>query len=135
MPSVLIVDDDDALRKIYARYLTAEGFKLFEASNGEQALLKFGNETIDVILLDVRMPVANGQILIDSLQHFHPEAKIIVFSCYDQAVQKKMIKTADDYFDKSEGCQSLLLKIKTILPKIHGLKDTANTKQKKVASR
>ncbi len=112
---VLIVDDDKDLRRIYSRYLSHDGFKVLEASNGEQALLEFCEEEIDVILLDIRMPVANGQVLLPALQRFHPQSKIIVSSCYDQNVQKEMIGGAFDYFNKAEGYKVLLPKIKTAI--------------------
>jgi DNA-binding response OmpR family regulator len=115
MPKILIVDDDSALRKIYARYLAHAGFEVLEARNGEEALLHPQDEAIDVILLDLRMPVAGGFILQAALEHKHPSAKMIVSSCYELEFQKALIKNAEGYFNKSEGCAALLAKIHTVL--------------------
>lgn len=115
MPKILMVDDDDVLRRIYSRYLKEEGFEVLEASNGEQALLEFSKQKFDVILLDIRMPISNGQMLIPALQQFHPHAKIIVSSCYDLDFQKEMIGDAEDYFNKSEGCRALVSRIRHVL--------------------
>lgn len=128
MPKILIVDDESSLRQIYGRFLREEGFETFEAWNGEQALLGFQGENIDVILLDIQMPVANGHVLVDALQHFHPDAKIIVASCYPLDVQKGLIKNAQEYFDKSEGCWGLLAKIKAVLSEDPDLCNPVNRK-------
>ena len=111
---ILIVDDNKDLRHIYSRYLTGEGFEIFEAQNGEEALLNFRDKKIDLILLDIRMPIANGQVLIPALRQFYPQAKIIISSCYDETVQKEMIVGATDYFNKSEGYRKLLPKINAV---------------------
>ncbi len=61
MPSVLLVDDDEAVRRTIARFLTAEGFEVVEANNGLEALnyLRTG-AGVSVIVLDLRMPVMDG---------------------------------------------------------------------------
>ena len=61
MPSVLLVDDDEAVRRTIARFLTAEGFEVVEANNGLEALnyLRTGAGA-SVIVLDLRMPVMDG---------------------------------------------------------------------------
>ena len=61
MPPVLLVDDDAAVRRTIARFLTFEGFAVVEASNGLEALayLRTGAGA-SVIVLDLRMPVMDG---------------------------------------------------------------------------
>ena len=61
MPPVLLVDDDAAVRKTIARFLTFEGFAVVEAGNGQEALtyLRTGAGA-SVIVLDLRMPVMDG---------------------------------------------------------------------------
>ena len=115
MPRILIVDDDESLKKIYSRFLIAEGFNVIKARNGEEALLISGEKNIDVILLDIRMPIVNGLIAASALQQCYPNAKTIVFSCYSVEFQKKMVTDADGYFNKSEGCIALLSKIQSVL--------------------
>jgi CheY-like chemotaxis protein len=61
MPPVLLVDDDAAVRRTIARFLTFEGFVVVEACNGQEALtyLRTGAGA-SVIVLDLRMPVMDG---------------------------------------------------------------------------
>jgi diguanylate cyclase (GGDEF)-like protein/PAS domain S-box-containing protein len=57
---VLVVEDDAASRKLMRKTLQREGFMVFEAENGEQALALFDEQHPDIVLLDVEMPVMNG---------------------------------------------------------------------------
>jgi CheY-like chemotaxis protein len=59
--TVLIVDDDSSLQRVFARFLAQEGFVAATASNGQEALKYLrGGGVADVILLDLRMPVMDG---------------------------------------------------------------------------
>ena len=62
---ILVVDDEDPVREIYNKEFTSSGFKVVLASDGEQGLLKAGEEIPDLVLLDVMMPKMSG---IDTLK-------------------------------------------------------------------
>jgi CheY-like chemotaxis protein len=57
---VLVVDDDEALRSVYSRVLTKEGYAVHMAASAEDALAYVNQERPDAILLDLRMPLING---------------------------------------------------------------------------
>ena len=59
-PRVLVVDDDEALRSVYSRVLTKEGYTVRLAASAEDALAYVKEERPDAILLDLRMPLING---------------------------------------------------------------------------
>jgi len=63
---ILVVDDEPAVREIYNREFTTAGYKVVIATNGEEGLLKAGEENPDLILLDVMMPKMSG---IDTLKN------------------------------------------------------------------
>lgn len=81
---VLIVEDELALNEAYTRLLQAVHVDVLRAYNGKEAL-KLLKEHVDVILLDLRMPVMDGIAFLKALkpQATTPETKIIVFSNYD----------------------------------------------------
>lgn len=58
--SILVVDDNDDLRDLIIHFLNADGFHLFAASNGEDALAILKSNPIDCVLLDVMMPGKSG---------------------------------------------------------------------------
>ena len=117
MSKVLIVDDETKVRRIYRKLMEAEAFEVIEAENGEEAGLALLQHTdIDLILLDIRMPVASGAVLFDLIKLHNSNAKVIVTSVYPVDDQRRVIDHADAYHDKSEGTETLLLKIKEVLP-------------------
>jgi len=59
-PRILVVDDDEALRSVYSRVLTKEGYTVRLAASAEDALAYVKEERPDAILLDLRMPLING---------------------------------------------------------------------------
>ena len=119
MPKALIVDDEEKVRKTYRTLLDTEGFQeIYEAQNGEDAglqLIQHGD--IDLVLLDIRMPIVNGMVLFDLIRLNNPHAKIVVTSVYPVADQKRVIDTADAYHDKSEGLEALVSKVQPLMPK------------------
>lgn len=88
--SVLVVDDEEALREIFAEELTYLGARVYCAKNGEQALQLYKQHSIDVVISDVRMPGGDGlQLVKDITSLTKPVPKIFVCSGY-------MDKTTDE---------------------------------------
>jgi DNA-binding NtrC family response regulator len=115
MKTILVVDDESRIRRIYATLLTAEGYNVIESSNGIDANEALRKEPIDLVLLDLRMPEINGNILYDVLMMFHKKVRVIVSSVYHVDRQKKIIPFAAEYHDKSQGIDDLLNKIQMVL--------------------
>ncbi len=60
MASILIIDDEKAIRKTLSEILSFEGYKIEEAADGEEGLKKFKEKTFDVVLCDIKMPKIDG---------------------------------------------------------------------------
>ncbi len=91
---ILIVEDEALLNEAYETVLTSEGYTVFKAFNGVEALEVLKTEKPDLILLDLRMPKMDGLTFLAELQKIdHPDYKIIVFSNYD--VQKDIDSSFD----------------------------------------
>ena len=65
---ILVVEDEDLIRKAYVDELIDEGFKVFSANNGEEGLATALKEEPDLILLDVLMPVMDGLAMMEKLR-------------------------------------------------------------------
>ena len=65
---VLVIDDDPSIRELLARYLTREGFAVFEAENGQKGIEIAESEKPDVIILDVMMPGTDGWSVLEHLK-------------------------------------------------------------------
>jgi two-component system cell cycle sensor histidine kinase/response regulator CckA len=80
---VLVVEDEDSLRRALKRLLQSEGYSVLEAENGAKALeLLTGAEAtrIDLVLTDLRMPVMDGRQLAATLARIRPSLPIIFMS-------------------------------------------------------
>lgn len=115
MKKILIVDDEEKIREIYNRLLTGEGFKVTEASSANAANEILLREDMDLILLDIKMPKIDGSVMYDVIKLFHRRCKVIISSVYPLDEQRRVISEAEDYYDKSQGTDILLSKIKKVL--------------------
>jgi two-component system cell cycle sensor histidine kinase/response regulator CckA len=87
--TVLLVEDEDAVRMFGARALKNKGYNVLEASNGEEALEVINNgsnQKIDLIISDVVMPGMDGHTLVQLVRHEMPEIKIVLMSGYSEEV-------------------------------------------------
>jgi CheY-like chemotaxis protein len=80
--SLLIVDDEDALRQILRTAFTRKGYRVVSASNGLEAIEILGNpsHSIDAVLLDINMPGASGIEVLRSIKAHRPELPVLVLS-------------------------------------------------------
>ena len=68
---ILIAEDDEDIVELLSLYLTGEGFTVFSAGNGLQALERVEVERIDVAILDIMLPVLNGYDLLRKIREKH----------------------------------------------------------------
>ena len=106
MTKILLVEDDSNLREIYGIRLEAEGYNIFSASDGEEALAVAVREHPDVIITDVMMPKISGFDMLDILRST-PETKnikVIVMTALSQDDDKQRGQSlgADHYIVKSQ---------------------------------
>jgi len=85
--TILVVDDERALRQMLYDVLSIHGYHLIEASSGEQALSFLKANNIDLMISDVAMPEMNGYELADEVRELYPQVKIQLVSGYSDQVQ------------------------------------------------
>lgn len=118
---ILIVDDDLSVRTLFTDSLTAEGYEVASAADGELGLTAITQGGYDLVLLDVMMPKIDGIGILNQLQLAPPKAKngkIILFTSLhdDPAVSEGMTKGAAGAIVKSDFTPDILLKkIKELL--------------------
>lgn len=81
---VLVVDDEPVLRQYAVRILNAEGFTVFEAADGREALMQVEAKggLLDVVVSDIVMPRLNGVELLQALSLAHPGLPVLLMSGY-----------------------------------------------------
>ena len=75
---ILIVDDEDAIRRLLHRKLSSEGFQCWEAGDAEQALGKLKNNTVDLVILDIKMPGKSGIELLPEIKASYPDTAVVM---------------------------------------------------------
>ncbi len=109
MPYVLVVDDEESIRKLLTRWLTGWGYQSKEAANGDEAIAQMTAEPASIILCDVMMPVHDGIWLAEQVRNRWPQtALIMASSAQDMETVMRMRKQgAVDYVTKPFGREML----------------------------
>jgi CheY-like chemotaxis protein/predicted transcriptional regulator len=113
-PSVLLIDDDETIRKALTRTLSKEGFTVDDATSGRQALEKSRLVHYDVALVDIRLPDMDGITLLRMLRDESPGIKEIIITGYpsmENAINA-IDEGADAYITKPFKPADLLAKIR-----------------------
>jgi two-component system cell cycle sensor histidine kinase/response regulator CckA len=81
--TILVVEDDDALRFLLVRVLRDAGYSVLEARNGVEALLAPASQPVDLLVADVVMPQVGGVALADALRRERPDLRVLYISGWD----------------------------------------------------
>lgn len=116
---VLVVDDERAIRRFLRTSLTANGYVVFEATNGVEALEAVVRDRPDVIILDLGLPDMDGTQVTARLREWS-RIPIIVLSVRDQEADKiaALDAGADDYLTKPFGVGELMARMRVVLRRI-----------------
>lgn len=118
--TVLLVEDEDAVRMFGSRALRNKGYHVLEAADGEAALdviSNSGNHKIDLIISDVVMPGMNGHTLVQLVRHELPDIKIILMSGYSEEVFVDDVEgdTSIEFLAKPFSLKDLAGKVKDVM--------------------
>lgn len=117
--TVLVVEDDDAVRRHVCRTLKRQGFSVLEARGGTEALHHARSHigTIHVLVTDVVMPGMNGREVYEALRKVRPDVKVVFMSGYtdDALGERGIIEEEIVFLQKPFTRQSLMTKIEEAL--------------------
>jgi len=117
METVLCVDDSLSILRLYRDELSEEGYKVILAKDGQEGLMKFGKESPDVVVMDIRMPVMDGIQTVTAMLGKDRQAKVIFNTAYLQYKENFMTWGAEAYLIKSSNLTELKQKIREVLKK------------------
>lgn len=132
MASILIIDDERAIRKTLAEILSYEGYKIDEAENGEEGLKKFNSATYDVVLCDIKMPKMDGIEFLEKARAVNPDVPIIVISGHGniETAVDAVKKGAFDYISKPPDLNRMLITLRNALDRQTLVTETKVLKRK-----
>jgi two-component system KDP operon response regulator KdpE len=112
---VLVVDDDSQMRKAVTNALSARGYEVLTAGNGETALSLAAEEDLDLVLLDLGLPGIEGHEVIERLRAWS-ELPVIVISVRESQEEKvaALDAGADDFVTKPFGMKELLARMRAV---------------------
>ncbi len=132
MASILIIDDEKAIRKTLSEILSYEGYKIDEAADGEEGLKKFSGTTYDVVLCDIKMPKMDGIEFLEKAKEINGDVPIIVISGHGniETAVEAVKKGAFDYISKPPDLNRLLITLRNAMDKQTLVTETKVLKRK-----
>lgn len=114
---ILVVDDDKNTRLLLKAVLESEGYTVYAAQNGEDALTVMDQQHIDLVVLDVMMPKMDGYEFTKILREAQNNLPILMVSAKQLPADKKkgFLVGTDDYMTKPIDEEEMLLRIKALL--------------------
>ena len=110
---ILSVDDDLGVLASRFHLLQDAGYAVLSASDGAQALQFFGENPVDLVLLDYNMPVMPGDLVAQAMKAYKPNVPVILVSGTE--VPERALAEVNSYIRKAEGPDRLLLIIQELL--------------------
>ncbi len=114
---ILVVDDDKNTRLLLKAVLESEGYTVYAAVNGEEALTVMDQQHIDLVVLDIMMPKMDGYEFTKTLREAQNNLPILMVSAKQLPADKKkgFLVGTDDYMTKPIDEEEMLLRIKALL--------------------
>src|SRR5260221_1591635 len=132
MADILIIDDEKAIRKTLSEILSFEGYKIEEASDGEEGLKKFKDKNYDLVLCDIKMPKLDGIEFLQKAGESNADVPIIMISGHGniETAVEAVKKGAFDYISKPPDLNRLLITIRNAMDRSSLVTETKVLKRK-----
>jgi len=113
--TILVVDDEESIRRLYQFELMDEGYNVILAADGQEALQKVEQENPDLVILDIRMPKVDGIEFLDRFTQTGQKLPIIINSAYTDYRMDITTWAAETYMVKSSDLSELKAEVKKLL--------------------
>ena len=120
-PNILLVDDDERLRNAAGKVLAAEGYRVANATSGLEALEMLKQQSVKLVISDLRLPDLDGMVLLKQIREHRPEAEVVMITGHgsiEKAVEA-MKEGAYDFIQKPLDSAALLKAVAKALEKQH----------------
>src|SRR5689334_18432731 len=115
-PTILLVDDEDSVRKVLAFPLEKDGYAVVQAGDGEEALRRFAEQPVDLVVLDIMLPRLDGLEVCKRLRATST-VPIIMLTARDDELDKVLGLElgADDYITKPFSIREFRSRVRALL--------------------
>lgn len=130
--TILVIDDEKAIRKALNEILTFEGFKVDEAGDGAEGVKKIEEYNYDCILCDIKMPKMDGIEVLQKAQELKPDVPFIVISGHGniETAVDAVKKGAYDYISKPPDLNRLLITVRNAMDKTSLVAETKQLRKR-----
>lgn len=117
MFNILVVDDNDSIKKLITTHLTRDGYRVFTASDGLEALDVLDKEIVDLMIADIMMPNMDGYTLTNELRTSKFNLPILMITAKESIEDKRkgFLAGTDDYMVKPIDFDEMLLRVSALL--------------------
>lgn len=117
--TILIIEDEEKISMIMKSYFEKEGYKVYQAYNGEEGLKIFNQESIDLVILDLMLPKLSGEEIIKEIRNQSKIPVIMVSAKVEEDNRVDGLRLgADDYVTKPFSPKELVERVKAVLRRI-----------------
>jgi DNA-binding response OmpR family regulator len=115
--TVLLVDDEESVQKLLTYPLEREGYRVVQARDGEEALARFGEEPVDLVILDLMLPRLDGLAVCRRLREERSAVPIIMLTARGDEGDKVLGLElgADDYITKPFSIREFMSRVRALL--------------------
>jgi len=127
---LLLAEDDPNLSLVLKDFLELQGYKVFLYNDGQQALIGFRTQQVDICILDIMMPKKDGFTVAEDIRKINSKMPIVFLTARDQKEDKiKGFKIGcDDYITKPFSTEELSLRLEAIMRRCETYKDINTSK-------
>jgi CheY-like chemotaxis protein len=112
MRKILVADDEMAIRLLYSEELKEEGYEVYTAANGREALEIVEKMPLDLVILDIKMPEMDGIEALRQIKERKPDLPVLLSTAYGEYKQDFATWASDDYLVKSSDLEDLKSAVK-----------------------
>lgn len=117
--TILIIEDEEKISMIMKSYFEKEGYKVYQAYDGEEGLKIFNHESIDLVILDLMLPKLSGEEIIKEIRNQSQVPVIMVSAKVEEDNRVDGLRLgADDYVTKPFSPKELVERVKAVLRRI-----------------
>jgi DNA-binding response OmpR family regulator len=124
MKKIFVVEDEENIRNLIEAYLKKEGYFVITAKDGDEAIEKWEENLVDIIIMDIMMPGYDGY---EVLEYIRQESKVpVIFLTAKRELEDRIrgFETgADDYLTKPFSMKELVMRTKAILKRTNSIDD------------
>jgi DNA-binding response OmpR family regulator len=133
--TILLVDDEEAVRKVLTFPLERDGYSVVQAADGEEALARFGDQPVDLVVLDIMLPKLDGLEVCKQLRS-RSSVPIIMLTARDDEFDKVvgLELGADDYITKPFSIREFRSRVRALLRRARAPRQDPELREEQLAA-